>query len=90
MKLNNDSNGNDSCTNNELTETEIKYNEIKQYINTRYVCPPPFSLEAMNCLLEYHMYELSHVIYRFINFILFVDYLFIMKMNKIFISKMAT
>ena len=60
MKLNNDSNENDSCKNNELTETEIKYHEIKQHINIRYVCP----LEAMHSLLEYHMYELCHVIYR--------------------------
>ena len=49
-----------SLTNNKLTETKIKYNEIKQYINTRYVCSP----EAMDRLLEYNMYELSHVIYR--------------------------
>ena len=48
---NNSSNGKDNNQND-----EYDYNEIKQYINTRYLCPP----EAMNRLLEYVLHETSH------------------------------
>ena len=43
-----------------IDNVELKYDEIKQYINTRYVCPP----EAMHRLYEYKMSELSHWINR--------------------------
>lgn len=36
------------------------YDEIRQYINTRYLCPP----ETMFRLLEYALNEISHAIKR--------------------------
>ena len=52
---NNSSNGKDNNQND-----EYDYDEIKQYINTRYLCPP----EAMHRLLEYVLHKTSHTIKR--------------------------
>ena len=52
---NNSSNGKDNNQND-----EYDYDEIRQYINTRYLCPP----EAMHRLLEYALHETLHTIKR--------------------------
>ncbi|XP_058810194.1 ATP-dependent DNA helicase pif1-like [Phymastichus coffea] len=46
---------------NENVEDEIyNHDEVKQYLNTRYLCPP----EAMWRLFKYDIYKMSHAIIR--------------------------
>lgn len=57
---NNLSQSNISSENEECITNNYDYDEIEQYLSTRYVCPP----EAMYRLLEFKLYDHSHVIYR--------------------------